>query len=352
MQGSAVTYQASVTSALGTPTGSVTFSVNGVAICSIGALFGGTGSCQSDGAPTGVDTVTATYSGSADSAPSSMTATLSVVSAPTTSPITPPITHGYWLVGSDGGIFTFGQANFFGSTGSLELQRPVVGITPTSDRAGYWLVASDGGLFSFGDSTYYGSVPGLGLAPAGSANPRRLNAPIVGMVPTIDGGGYFMVGADGGVFAFGDARYEGSCPAIGGCAGTAVAVMPDSSGGGYWLVTSTGHVYAFGDAVNYGAPGPQLVPVTSAARTPDGKGYWILFANGVVATYGDAPYFGSPSGQLGGLNPATALVSTTDGMGYWVASATGSVAPYGEATFDGSMAGTRLNGSIVAAAGF
>ena len=34
---------------------------------------------------------------------------------------------------------------------------------------------------------------------------RSLNAPIVGMVPSNDGGGYFMVASDGGVFAFGDA---------------------------------------------------------------------------------------------------------------------------------------------------
>ena len=52
--------------------------------------------------------------------------------------------------------------------------------------------------------------------------------PIVGMVPSADGKGYFMVGSDGGVFTFGDAKFEGSCPGIGGCSGTAVAVMPDA----------------------------------------------------------------------------------------------------------------------------
>ncbi len=117
---------------------------------------------------------------------------------------------------------------------------------------------------------YYGSIPGLGFAPAGSTNPKRLNAPIVGMVPSADGAGYFMVASDGGVFAFGDAKFEGSCPGIGGCAGAAVAVMPDASGNGYWLVTATGHVYTFGDAAYYGAPGPQSVPVTAAVRTHDG----------------------------------------------------------------------------------
>ena len=81
-------------------------------------------------------------------------------------------THGYWLVGSDGGIFSFGSAGFFGSTGSLRLQRPVVGITPTANEGGYWLVASDGGVFSFGDAAFLGSLPGLGSSPGGVGQRR------------------------------------------------------------------------------------------------------------------------------------------------------------------------------------
>ncbi len=195
----------------------------------------------------------------------------------------------------------------------------MVGITATNDLKGYWLVASDGGIFTFGDAAFYGSIPGLGIAPAGTPGAvRKLNAPIVGMVPSADGGGYFMVGSDGGVFTFGDANFEGSCPGIGGCAGAAVTVMPDATGNGYWVVTATGDVYTFGDANYYGGPGPQAVPVTSAVATPDGKGYWILFSNGVIASYGDAGNFGSPAGVFGGFNPATAIVATTDGQGYWV----------------------------------
>jgi hypothetical protein len=270
-------------------------------------------------------------------------------------PVTSPTTtasHGYWLVGSDGGIFTFGSAQFHGSTGSLPLQRPMVGIVPTTDDGGYWLDASDGGVFAFGDSRYYGSVPGLGLHPAGSGQPNSLDAPIVGMVPSADGGGYFMVASDGGVFAFGDARFAGSCPGIGGCSGAAVAVMPDASGNGYWLVTQTGHVYAFGDAPYYGAPGNQRSTVTSAVRTPDGRGYWILFADGSVDAYGDAGVFGAPEGKFGGTNPATAITSTADGQGYWVASADGTVDTFGDAPNDGSMAGTTLNDGVIAATGW
>ena len=160
--------------------------------------------------------------------------------------------------------------------------------------------------------------------------------------PSDDGGGYFMVAADGGVFAFGDAKFEGSCPGIGGCSGTAVAVMPDASGNGYWLVTATGHVYAFGDAVNYGQPGPQSVAVTAAARTTDGGGYWLLFSNGAIATFGDAKSLGDPVGTVGGSNPATAIFTTSSGGGYWIASANGGVDAYGDAPNDGSMAGATL----------
>jgi hypothetical protein len=264
---------------------------------------------------------------------------------------TSALPHGYWLVGSDGGVFTFGQAQFHGSTGSMVLQRPVVGITPTADNNGYWLVATDGGVFAYGDAGFYGSIPGIPLNPARSGLSHSLNAPIVAMVPTYDDGGYFMVASDGGVFSFGDAKFEGSCPGIGGCEGAAVAVMPDASGNGYWVVTSSGHVYTFGDAQYFGAPGRQSVPVTSAVRTPDGSGYWILFGNGAVAAYGDAVNSGGPVNDTNGLDPATAIFAAYGG-GYWITTAEGAVFSYGGAQFSGSMGGTKLNAPIIAATGF
>ena len=66
-----------------------------------------------------------------------------------------PSGHGYWLVASDGGVFSFGNAIFYGSTGSIHLNKPIVGIAPTPSGRGYWLVASDGGIFSYGDAQFY-----------------------------------------------------------------------------------------------------------------------------------------------------------------------------------------------------
>jgi hypothetical protein len=260
--------------------------------------------------------------------------------------------HAYWLVATDGGIFAFGDAGFHGSMGAVRLNKPVVGMAPTADGGGYWLVASDGGIFAFGDANFFGSIPGLGLHPAGSGLPDSLDAPIVGMVPSHDGGGYFMVASDGGVFAFGDANFAGSCPGIGGCSGAAVAVMPDASGNGYWLVTSTGAVYAFRDAPFFGAPAPQSAPVVNAVATPDGGGYWILYANGAVLNFGDARPYGGPLGYVNAYNPATSIFPTTDSLGYWVASARGDVFTFGNAPFLGSMSATPLNGPIAAAFGF
>lgn len=62
--------------------------------------------------------------------------------------------RGYWLVSADGGVFTYGDARFFGSMAGKPLAAPVIGIAPrltTGRVAGYVLLAADGGCFNFGD---------------------------------------------------------------------------------------------------------------------------------------------------------------------------------------------------------
>jgi hypothetical protein len=60
-----------------------------------------------------------------------------------------PSRQGYWLVASDGGIFTFGDAQFYGSTGGDDLNQPIVAMTTGSTAPHYLLVASDGGSVEF-----------------------------------------------------------------------------------------------------------------------------------------------------------------------------------------------------------
>jgi hypothetical protein len=111
--------------------------------------------------------------------------------------------EGYDMVATDGGVFDYGNLPFCGSTGSLLLNKPVVGMAATRDGGGYWLVASDGGIFNYGDARFYGSTGGM-----------PLNRPIVGMAATRDGKGYWLVASDGGIFTYGDATFHGSAGAL------------------------------------------------------------------------------------------------------------------------------------------
>jgi len=40
--------------------------------------------------------------------------------------------------------------------GGQHLNQPIVGMAATPDGKGYWEVASDGGIFAFGDAGFYG----------------------------------------------------------------------------------------------------------------------------------------------------------------------------------------------------
>ncbi|MGH9039514.1 MAG: hypothetical protein ACRDZ3_04715, partial [Acidimicrobiia bacterium] len=118
------------------------------------------------------------------------------LNGPVLDSVATPSGQGYYMVASDGGIFSFGDAKFSGSMGGTKLNQPVVSMAPDPDGDGYWLVAADGGIFAFG-SPFYGSTGSL-----------RLNKPITGMVT--GPAGYLMVAEDGGIFAFGDVKFHGS----------------------------------------------------------------------------------------------------------------------------------------------
>jgi subtilase family serine protease len=193
---------------------------------------------------------------------------------------------GYWLAASDGGIFTFGQASFNGSTGGIHLNQPIVGMAPTADNGGYWLVASDGGIFTFGDAGFYGSTGGT-----------HLNQPIVGMAATPDGLGYWLVASDGGIFSFGDAVFHGGTGGI-HLNRPIVGMAVDITGAGYWLVASDGGIFSFGDAVFHGGTGGIHLnqPIVGMAVDITGAGYWLVASDGGIFTFGDAGFYGSTGG--------------------------------------------------------
>src|SRR5205085_2660221 len=130
---------------------------------------------------------------------------------------------------------------FAGGMGGATLNAPVAAVVPVPDRGGertgtrseanahpqpgYWLVGADGGVFSFGDARFVGSLAGVALnAPvvsaaatpdghgpfAASVAGKRLNAPIAALAANPNGRGYWLVGGDGGVFSLGQAGFMGS----------------------------------------------------------------------------------------------------------------------------------------------
>ncbi len=197
------------------------------------------------------------------------------------------VSPGYWEVASDGGIFSFGTAKFYGSMGGKPLNKPIVGMAATPTSGGYWEVASDGGIFSFGNAAFYGSMGG-----------KPLNQPIVGMAATPTGGGYWEVASDGGIFSFGNAAFYGSMggkplnkPIVG------MAATP--TGGGYWEVASDGGIFSFGNATFHGSMGgkPLNQPMVGMATTLTGTGYWTVASDGGIFSFGTATFQGSMGGK-------------------------------------------------------
>jgi ribosomal protein L24E len=246
-----------------------------------------------------------------------------------------PTGKGYWLAASDGGIFSYGNATFLGSTGGIALNRPIVGLAATSTGKGYWLVASDGGIFAFGDARFFGSTGSL-----------PLNEPIVGMTPTPSGKGYWLVASDGGIFAFGDAPFYGSTGSL-SLNKPIVGLAATPSGRGYWLVASDGGIFAFGDAPFFGSTGSLRLnrPIVDLAPSPQGDGYWMVASDGGVFAFGGAAFYGSPAGTVTGS--VVSLAATPTGNGYWIVGNDGSVYNFGAAQYFGGLGGVPLNRPIV-----
>jgi hypothetical protein len=182
------------------------------------------------------------------------------------------ISRNAWVADSSGAVF--GQSDFsgpptgnFGSMAGQHLNQPMVGMSPTSDANGYWLVASDGGIFAFGDAQFHGSTGNI-----------RLNQPVTGMAVTPDGSGYWLVASDGGIFAF-NAPFYGSTGNL-RLNKPIEAMIPTPDGGGYWMVASDGGIFAFGDAGFHGSLGGQTLSAPIAGMIPNGSGYTLIGQDG------------------------------------------------------------------------
>jgi RHS repeat-associated protein len=304
-QGQPVMYRVTVSSAAGTPTGTVAFTSGSTDLCTA-TLSAGTGLCSATNAPVGADTITGTYPGDAGHAGSSGTTALSVTS---TKPARGPL--GYWLVTAGGSVYSF-DAPRYGSPGGKVSGSPTVGIA-ANQGAGYWLVSSNGAVTAFGTRSY------------GSANSKKFRGSITAIAAALTGKGYWLVSSTGQVLPFGDAQNYGSATAK-ALRGTVVGISATASGKGYWLITSKGQVLAFGDAKNHGSvkPGTLNGVVAGIAVTTTGKGYWLVSSTGQVMAFGDAKDYGTLSPKL--LHGVIVAITTDVATGgYWLAASDGSL---------------------------
>jgi hypothetical protein len=234
---------------------------------------------------------------------------------------------GYWMVGSDGRVYAYGEASLYAIPGSgydfIQPNKPIVGMAVTPDGRGYWLVASDGGIFSFGDAVFYGSTGGT-----------PLNKPIVGMTATAGGKGYWLVASDGGIFAYGDAQFFGSTGSI-HLNQPVVGMAADDATGGYWLVASDGGIFSY-NAPFLGSSGSIRLnkPIVGMEAAPNGSGYRFVASDGGVFCYG--PPFAGSTGSITLNQPITSMAPSGSG-GYWLGAADGGIFNFGTG-FYGSAA--------------
>ena len=213
---------------------------------------------------------------------------------------------------------------------------PLTPADPPRDPAGlpgggYWMVATDGAVYSFG------TARPLGNAPVGAAS-------AVDLEPTRSGQGYWIVDETGQVYAFGNAAWHGNVTRAHLMTGERItSLSATASGGGYWIFTTRGRVLAFGDAPFLGDvhDRPLNGHVLDSVPTPSGAGYYLVASDGGIFAFGDARFAGSMGGQR--LNaPVQSLVPDPDGAGYWLVASDGGIFAFA-AGFHGSMGGRTLN---------
>ncbi len=197
-------------------------------------------------------------------------------------------------------------------------------------KSGYWMLGGDGRVYAFGDASKSGSAPGFAAA----------------MAARTDGRGYWVVDRAGKVSHFGVAGGDhGGGPAL--HTGEAVSTISATpSGNGYWLFTDRGRTFAYGDAHFYGDMSaiPLNGPIIASAATPTGHGYYMVGSDGGVFSFGDARFHGS-TGNLHLNRPVVGIAPTPDNRGYWLVASDGGVFAFA-ARFRGSMGSVHLNRAV------
>ena len=215
-----------------------------------------------------------------------------------------------------------------------------------TNQSGYWMLGSDGAVFAFGGAQHHGDQAAvLRTNPSFRGSPNKGHES-VDLEPSPSGDGYWILSNAGSIDAFGDARgrvFIDRSPAL-NPAEEATGIATTPAGDGLWLFTSKGRVLSYGAAGHYGdMTGTALNgAVLDAIPSASGKGYYMVASDGGIFTFGDAVFRGSMGATP--LNaPVQSLVPNGSGDGYWLVASDGGIFAFGNASFRGSMGGRPLN---------
>jgi SpoIID/LytB domain protein len=200
---------------------------------------------------------------------------------------------------------------------------------------GYYTLGRDGGVFAFGSARFHGSLPGIGQRVGGRD------------IAVAGNGGYWVLGDNAGVYSFGGAPFFGSMAGR-GLNAPPRQLVPTPSRNGYWIVAGDGGVFAFGDAGFFGSTGSMRLnaPVVGMAPTKSGQGYWLVARDGGVFSFGDAVFRGS-TGSIRLNRPVNDMAATPSGNGYWLLGEDGGLFAFGDAAFFGSLPGRGVADTAV-----
>lgn len=206
--------------------------------------------------------------------------------------------------------------------------------------AGYWMLGYDGVVYAFGQAPHCGN--------ADVFIPYSYGADIE---PFPDGTGYWVLDGENYVdVVYCDTDFFGKGYVsnaffedrlIGDEVPVSISSLPDGSG--YWVFTDQGRALPFGDAQFFGDMGGVRLkgPILDSVATPSGRGYWMVASDGGIFAFGDAAFSGSMGDQR--LNqPVMAMAPDADGQGYWLVASDGGIFAF-DAPFYGSMGDVRLN---------
>jgi hypothetical protein len=391
--GQQVTFTATVSAAVGTPTGTVDFTDTGSDLGSM-PLSGGVAALSTASLSLGSHNITAVYSGDAAHLASQSLIVVQVVGQAATSAVVDssknPDTFGENITftatvavtapgaGSPTGTVTFNDGATKLADVALSGPKAAV-ITHALTGGSHSITAVYNGDANFAPSTSpvltqvvdpIGTTVTLSSSrnPSSSGQAVKFAATVntasgtpTGSIDFMDGStmlGSVSLTAGSAVFSTtelqsgtrsitavypGDTNHAGSTSDV-----ISQVVNRRSPEIGYWLIGRDGGIFAEADAPFLGSLGGRKLnaPVVAGAPTRSGKGYWLVATDGGIFTFGDAGFFGSMGGTP--LNqPIVGMASTPSGLGYWLVAKDGGIFSFGDAGFFGSMGGTPLNQPIV-----